>query len=148
MNFKQLNSIGSGVPFPIKLAKVQVEEEVPTEDGNVQVIKKELTSWKLIQGDIDLIRQNIISILTFLIGQRIRQEYFGSRVHECIEEPNTNVQSFTVKKFIKEAISTWEPRIKALDVNLTREFDKLYIHIRFQINYDQSIGDVNVQLDL
>ena len=113
MNLEQLNYIGTGPYFPIKLTTVLDEngnpEQVVQPDGTI--VNK--ISWRNLKGDINLIKQNLTSLFTYQLGQRIRQEYFGSRVWECIEEPNTQALSFMIKTFVKNSIVSWEPRIKA-----------------------------------
>lgn len=113
------------------------------EDGTMVMVDK--IGWYMLYGDIKLIKQNIIAILTYQIGQRFRQEYFGSRTWECIEEPNTQVLAFLVRDFIKTGISNWEPRIKALDTFVQRESDKLYIKLHFMVDNSKSVEELNFQ---
>ena len=125
MNLKQLNSIGSGAYFPIELTTIMGEdgkpEKVTLPDGT-QVNK---VSWRVISGDVRLINQNIKAILTFQLGQRFRQENFGSRTWECIEEPNTQAQAFLINTFLKEAISLYEDRINYKESIISRIGNKL-----------------------
>ena len=83
--------VGKGILFPFTITK--------NESG--------LTGIYPVNGDFDLVRNNISSILYYLIGQRFRQENFGNRLWECIEEPNSQALSFIIKEFIKDAIGTW-----------------------------------------
>lgn len=145
MNLKQLNYIGTGPYFPIKLTTVLDEngnpEQVVQPDGTI--VNK--ISWRNLKGDINLIKQNLTSLFTYQLGQRIRQEYFGSRVWECIEEPNTQALSFMIKTFVKNSIVSWEPRITALDVQSERVYDKIHIQIRFAIQNQTSISELNFE---
>lgn len=145
MNLKQLNSIGSGAYFPIELTTIMGEdgkpEKVTLPDGT-QVNK---VSWRVIFGDVRLINQNIKAILTFQLGQRFRQENFGSRTWECIEEPNTQALSFLVRDFIKDGISAWEPRVKAIDVQTIRDNEKIRIYLRYMVNNSQSVEELNFE---
>lgn len=55
-----------------------------------------------------------------MIGQRFRQENFGSKLWQCIEEPNSQALSFIIKEFLKQAIGAWEQRITFQNITVTR----------------------------
>ena len=79
--------VGIGVTFPIQLTRNEKGE----------------TGWYPVNGDFKLIRDNISAILYYMIGQRFRQENFGSKLWQCIEEPNSQALSFIIKEFLKQA---------------------------------------------
>lgn len=115
-------SIGSGPLFPIIL-----------ENG----------SWNPVVGDPRLITDNLRSILLYQVGFRIRQEIFGTRLVECLEEPNTNLTRLLVYRFVKESIQAWEPRIilKTIDVKSTVE--KIDVNITYQIVKTQLVQELD-----
>lgn len=148
-NIEQLNTIGSGAYFPIEISTLTDEngkpQTVTMPDGKV-VVKK---GWYIKRGDIDLIKHNLTSILTYQIGQRFRQEDFGTRTWECIEEPNTSALNLMIKNFVKDGISTWEPRIKALKVlTLKPSKESIYLKIYFKVQDSQSVEELNFQYNL
>lgn len=124
--------IGKGVTFPINLTK--------NENGDV--------GWYPINGDSELIRQNLSSLIYYMIGQRIRQEEFGTRLWECIEEPNTQALSFLIKDFLIQAITTWEDRITIQDVEVARNDSGISILITYQINGTNSSQYISVDYNL
>lgn len=144
MNLEQLNTIGSGGYFPIELTQAQDSEGnnmfIDTSDG-----LKPKVGWYPIKGTTNLIKQNIISLLIYHIGQRFRQEEFGTRIYECLEEPNTQVLEFLVKDFIRDSINYWEPRIEALAINTTREYDKILIHLRFRVKLSRAVDEIKFE---
>ena len=109
--------IGSGVLYPIKLEK--------NSSGQ--------TGWYPVTGTPDLILHNINSVIQYEIGSRIRQEDFGNRLWECIEEPNTQAQAFLVNQFVKQALINWEDRIYFTKTELVRQGTKLTINIHYTI---------------
>ena len=117
--------IGSGVLFPIIL----------TENTRGE------TGWDPVTGTPDLILHNINSVIQYEIGFRIRQEDFGTRLWECIEEPNTQAQAFLVNQFVKQALTKWENRISITKTELIRQNTKLSIVIHYTVK-DTNIGDV------
>lgn len=116
-------------------------------DSNEVILPK--TGWYRLEGDVRLIKQNLTSILTYQIGQRFRQEDFGSRTWECLEEPNTSALNLMIKSFVEEGISSWEPRIaalKVLTIKPTKESIKLMIYFRVQDS--QKVEELNFQYNL
>jgi len=109
--------IGSGVLFPIKL-----ETNSSGQSG-----------WYPVTGSTDLILHNINSVIQYELGFRIRQEDFGTRLWECIEEPNTQAQAFLVYQFVRQALVKWENRIVITGTKLFREGTKLTIQINYSI---------------
>lgn len=148
-NYNQLNTIGSGAYFPIKLeqsvGKDGKPESVQLPDG--RVVPK--MGWYILRGDVALIKQNLTAILTYQIGQRFRQEDFGSRTWECLEEPNTSALNLMIRNFVKDGIAAWEPRITALKVlalKPTKESIRLLIY--FKVQDSQRIEELNFQYNL
>jgi phage baseplate assembly protein W len=148
-NYNQLNTIGSGAYFPIKLEQAVGSdgklESVQLPDG--RVVPK--IGWYILRGDVALIKQNLTAILTYQIGQRFRQEDFGSRTWECLEEPNTSALNLMIRNFVKDGIAAWEPRITALKVlalKPTKESIRLLIY--FKVQDSQRIEELNFQYNL
>jgi phage baseplate assembly protein W len=148
-NYNQLNTIGSGAYFPIKLEQALGSdgkpESVQLPDG--RVVPK--IGWYILRGDVALIKQNLTAILTYQIGQRFRQEDFGSRTWECLEEPNTSALNLMIRNFVKDGIAAWEPRITALKVlalKPTKESIRLLIY--FKVQDSQRIEELNFQYNL
>ena len=119
--------IGSGVLYPIKLEQ--------NSSGQ--------TGWYPVIGTPDLILHNINSVIQYEIGSRIRQEDFGTRLWECIEEPNTQAQAFLVNQFVKQAMVTWEDRIYLTKTELVRQGTKLSVIIHYTLkntNFSDAIS--------
>lgn len=112
-----IEMIGVGALFPIQLS---------TNDQGK-------TGWYPAQGDITLIENNLRSLVEYLIGQRIRQEEFGTRLWESLEEPNTQALSFMIKEFLKQAIDEYETRIKIHKITTIREFTSLHIIMEYTL---------------
>lgn len=152
-NLNQLNTIGSGAYFPIKITQ-SVDEDgnpettlVPDGNGGYKEVPK--TGWYMLRGDVELIKQNITTILTYQIGQRFRQENFGCRTWECLEEPHTSALVAAIKEFIKRGISTWEPRITALKIEVSRHTkESINIRIYFKVQDSVSVEDLDFSYNL
>lgn len=109
--------IGNGVLFPIILSK---------KEGGTQ-------GWYPVKGDPDLIKHNLITLLEYHIGQRLRQEYYGSRLWECLEEPSVPMLLYIVNQFIQESILAWEPRINFQKVSGYLKGSKIYLNLEYKL---------------
>lgn len=87
--------------------------------------------------DIRLIQNNLQALIEYNIGQRFRQEYFGTRLQECLEEPNSQALTFMVKEFLLQAFSEYETRITLKKVVTDSYQGTLHISFTYVIS-DQS----------
>ena len=110
--------IGSGVTFPIQLSTNQLGQ----------------TGWYPVEGEVSLIEENLKAIINYNIGQRIRQEDFGSRLWECIEEPNVQALKFLVNTFLKEAIIMYEDRVTFVGSTVTLNGSSIIIEYHLRVN--------------
>lgn len=126
------NPMGRGATYPIYL----------TEDSQGNI------GWHVSNKGIDLIENNLCSLLSYELGQRIRQEEFGTRLWECLEEPNTQALNFLINTFLKEAISTWEDRIEYQRSEINRDHHKLYIKLFYKVKATNLINYASVEYNL
>lgn len=148
MSTQQDIQIGSGAMFPIQLEQSKNDqglvELVLNEDG-VLVPK---VGWYTKTGDIELIKQNITAILTFQIGQRFRQESFGSRTWDLLEEPNTSALELIIAEYIRNGLGNWEPRIYNIQVESIRQYTSIYLHISFSVKGTNLSSDSYYQYNI
>ena len=110
-------AIGVGAIFPIELKE--------NDQGQ--------TGWYPVYGDSKLIEENIKALLLYEIGQRLRQEDFGTRLIEVLEEPNTSALSFLIREYIMQALNKYESRVLITKISSTRLNQKLHILLEFKI---------------
>ena len=123
--------IGRGVLFPIQLST--------NSEGK--------TGGYPVGGDKSLVVNNVNAILLYMLGERSRQEDFGSRLWECIEEPNTQAQAFLINSFLKEALNSWEDRIIYDHAEVTREANKLHIRLFYKLVQTEQTSSLNITYD-
>lgn len=111
-----IDMIGVGALFPIVLSE--------SDQGK---------GWYPAQGDPALIENNLRALVEYAIGQRFRQEEFGTRLWECIEEPNTQALTFLIKKFLTQAITKYESRIKIKKIITEQHYGKVHITMEFAL---------------
>ena len=112
-----IDAIGIGAIFPIELEE--------NDQGQ--------TGWYPVYGDSKLIEENIKALLLYEIGQRLRQEDFGTRLIEVLEEPNTSALSFLIREYIMQALNKYESRVLITKISSTRLNQKLHILLEFKI---------------
>lgn len=110
-------AIGIGAIFPIELEE--------NDQGQ--------TGWYPVYGDSKLIEENIKALLLYEIGQRLRQEDFGTRLIEVLEEPNTSALSFLIREYIMQALNKYESRVLITKISSIRLNQKLHILLEFKI---------------
>ena len=114
---QNIAAIGIGAIFPIELEE--------NDQGQ--------TGWYPVYGDSKLIEENIKALLLYEIGQRLRQEDFGTRLIEVLEEPNTSALSFLIREYIMQALNKYESRVLITKISSTRLNQKLHILLEFKI---------------
>lgn len=114
---QNIAAIGIGAIFPIELKE--------NDQGQ--------TGWYPVYGDSKLIEENIKALLLYEIGQRLRQEDFGTKLIEVLEEPNTSALSFLVREYIMQALAKYESRVVVTKISSTRLNQKLHILLEFRI---------------
>ena len=91
------------------------------------------TGWYPVIGDTKLISDNLNALLQYTIGERFRQEDFGTRLIEVLEEPNTSALSFLIREYIMQALNKYESRVLITKISSTRLNQKLHILLEFKI---------------
>lgn len=89
--------LGRGWGFPIK----------PGADGRLAFV----------EGD-EKIRQSIWIILSTALGEREMRPEFGCGIHDLVFEANTAALRGVTAERVRDALTTWEPRIDVLDVRV------------------------------
>lgn len=83
--------------------------------------------------DFAVIEQSILDILNTPQGSRLLLPEYGSRLHECMFEPNDHVVKALLRQFVKEAIENWEKRCSFADIEFEQENDKINCFISVRI---------------
>jgi len=83
---------------------------------------------------LDVLIQDIQTILLTIPGERVNRPDFGSGLRTLVWE-NLDEAALLGKAMIKESLSQWEPRIlvTAVEVNINRNSDLLTFLIKFTV---------------
>jgi hypothetical protein len=90
---------------------------------------------EMAEDDAD-IRQAIRIIIGTALGERVMRPDFGCRIHELIFDPANAETAATAERYVREAISRWEPRIRLEVVNAypdANEYGAIIIELVYEI---------------
>ena len=90
--------------------------------------------WYGVNGDIEVVDNKVCGVVWYDIGERLREEDFGSRVWECIEEGNREGLGLLVKELLKKGMCRYESRISFKRVNMRLEGRKVLMEMNYVIN--------------
>jgi uncharacterized protein len=95
----------------------------------------------LVRGEAE-INQSIQIILMTTPGQRVMRPTFGSQLHELMFGPNNSHTAALAKRYVKDALGMWEPRINVLEVDAYPDDEhqnRMLIEILYEIktSYDK-----------
>ena len=94
------------------------------------------------RGRIDLVHQEqdveeaIRIILLTARGERQMRPEFGSDLHRLVFAPSDAATAGLARRYVKEALARWEPRVEVMDVQAAPDEDnpaRLLISIRYRI---------------
>ena len=69
-------------------------------------------------GGMDLVRQSIETILDTEPGERIMLPGFGCGLRRYLMAPNTVSTRAAIQQDVETALTTWEPRIRVIEVSV------------------------------
>lgn len=109
------------------------------------------TDYVTVEGtntDAAAINNAIRNILFTPIGSLPGKPTFGSNLHKVLFSPLDSVTEGIMKRYIKEALKTWEKRIIVYDVVVESvpEYNKLIATIHYE--YRDKGLDVNEQISI
>lgn len=99
----------------------------------VQLDDRNLLS--MVGGDA-AIRQSIYIIVMTVPGERVMRPDFGCEIHSLIFHPANQETATIAERYIRDALTRWEPRIIIQELTVTpggAELGELFIQLRYQI---------------
>ena len=89
---------------------------------------------EMAEDDTD-IRQAIRIIVGTALGERVMHPDFGCRIHELIFDPCNDETAITAERYVREAITRWEPRIRLESITARPDYDSgsLTIELVYEI---------------
>lgn len=109
--------IGTGVTYPIIINE-----------------KNGKSGWYPLEGSPESIKENIRALILHPKGFRFRQEDYGTRIEEFIEEPDTQLVMTLIKLYIKNAIARYEPRVTLNKITTRHIPGTITCNLEYSIN--------------
>ena len=97
----------------------------------------------------DQIKANIRSVLTTMIGERVMQPTFGTRLYNFIFEPVTDdLKKKQIFNEVKRCIDLWVPGISLLTVDCPINTDEKRINVivKYTIPYYNIEDEINLEV--
>ena len=91
-------------------------------DININFKKHPVTNDLVVSRDASAIKQAIVNLLLTNKGERLFQPEYGSDIRSQLFEPLDYATSASLKSSILYSLSTFEPRINVLDINIFLNF--------------------------
>lgn len=82
------------------------------------------------------IRRAIYIIINTVPGERVMRPEFGCEIHSLIFAPANSETAATAERYVRDALTRWEPRITLREVNVTpgaTERGELFIEVVYQV---------------
>jgi phage baseplate assembly protein W len=89
----------------------------------------------MVEADTD-IKQAIYIILNTAPGERVMHPDFGCNIHEVIFWPANDQTAALIERYVTEALTRWEPRIRLIEVRAVpgaTEVGQMLINIVYEI---------------
>ena len=84
--------------------------------------------------DAEKIQTSVVTILMTRLGTRFMEPTFGSNIPYLMMEPNDPILEEKVSQEVKDALTTWEPRVTVEEVATIRTDTMIALVIRYYIN--------------
>jgi hypothetical protein len=108
--------------------------------------KKGLQSMPADVTDEQLIRENLIQIITTPTGARIMRPDFGVDAYALIFENTGEVLKLQLESAIRQAIGEYEQRVIVLDVDILEQDSEITITITYVVVSTQETDSVSVSI--
>src|SRR5689334_8528214 len=82
------------------------------------------------------VRQSLQIVLPTAVGERVMLPSFGCGVQDLVFQPNSAAVRASVAAEVREAVTSWEPRVDVIDVTVTAEGDRpavLWIRLDYRL---------------
>jgi hypothetical protein len=116
--------LGTGFSFPVRVSP----------SGNL--------TWS--SGE-ESVREAIWILLGTAKGERQMLSSFGCGIQDLVFAPNNQTTWANVQHLVKDALTTWEPRIDVLDVDVSAAADEantLLIRVDYRIRSNNAFGNL------
>jgi uncharacterized protein len=92
------------------------------------------TGKHTVVSGVDLIQASLKTIISWPLFTRYYAGQFGSRLYELLEEPNDDILVNLIRRFVIDAVSTWEQRIELKSLNISRPGpEKVTIELTYNV---------------
>lgn len=100
-----------------------------------------------VMGELDHLNQSIADILTTPIGTRVMRPDYGSECPRLVDRPINKTFKLDVYAAAAEALSKWEPRIKATRISIDSvSVGCVEITVKYIVRESGAVGESTVKV--
>jgi len=103
-------------------------------DIDIPIVKDSANFDLQANFDLDAIRNSLRNIFNWRKGERILNPEFGNPLNDYMYEPITDETARSIGASIKNAINTWEPRVRIVSVNVFPDEDSNEYYVEIEVN--------------
>lgn len=92
------------------------------------------------------IKESITQILLTNRGERVMEPEFGSNIRDLIFTENDPSLDNIAIDFARKSLSRWEPRIEVENIEIIREYGKIYIRVNYYILSSRELTSVLLEM--
>jgi uncharacterized protein len=97
------------------------------------------------------VRQSILLLLTTRPGERVMRPGYGCDLHKIVFSPNDDTTAGLAIHYVRQAITTWEPRVELVDTDATRDDatpGTMHLTVIYRVKSTQRQESVSVSVDI
>lgn len=115
-------AFGNSQAYTVKYVPTNIEPQLAGLDSNLSPHNSG-GSFSFKYG-IELVKQNVVELLTTKRGDRVMLPTFGTNIHKALFEPLDEYLKADIEKEILRTISEFEPRVDVLSLEVL-EYDEV-----------------------
>jgi uncharacterized protein len=91
------------------------------------------------------VAESIWLVLSTALGERVMRPRFGCGVHDLLFASDTNATRAAAAHSVREALTTWEPRVDVLDVRVEEGGDagtELVVFVDYRVRSNNAVHNL------
>ena len=123
------NTVLSKEPTKYSSTYTDLHLDLAIENNAGNGLNSQQSSDILVDNDVQAIKNSLYNIFSTLPGQKLLTPSFGASLMQYLFEPVDNIRAKIIGNNILKAISTFEPRINVVNIQVTPQPDQYLYYI-------------------
>lgn len=123
------NTVLSKEPIKSSSTYTDLHLDLSIENNVGNGLNSQPSSDLLVDNDVQAVKNSLYNIFSTLPGQKLLSPSFGGSLSQYLFEPVDNIKAKIIGNNILKAVSTFEPRINVVNIQVTPVPDQLLYSI-------------------